>query len=150
MAADADSAIVREAPDFVLPSLDGDSLRLSSLRGRVVVLNFWATWCAPCLYEMPALSKMHAALSADGLTVLGVSMDTEGTEVVRHFAARVGVAYPILLGHREVATGYDGVFALPMTFLIDEQGTIRRRYVGLFNVDDLQNELDAYLSRRSS
>ena len=148
--AEFDSSIVREAPDFVLQTLNGDSLQLSSLRGHVVVLNFWATWCAPCLREMPALSSMHAALNKYGLTVVGVSMDTQETEIVRHFAERLNVTYPILMGDREVADNYDSMFVLPITYLIDEQGLIRRRFVGLFNIDTLQLQLDAYLTRNRS
>ena len=147
--AQADTTLGHEAPDFVLSALDGDSLQLSSLRGRVVVLNFWATWCVPCLHEMPALSRMHAALSPAGLTVLGVSMDTEGIDIVRHYANRLNVTYPILLGNGEIANNYDSVVALPMTYIIDEQGIIRRRFVGLFDVDALQTEMDAYLARKS-
>jgi peroxiredoxin len=116
-------------PGFTLPALNGPSVDLASLRGRVVVLNFWATWCPPCVAEMPSLERLHRALGAKGLAVLGVSVDQD-EQTLRDFVKRAGVSFPILrdpdahVAREYRTTGY------PETFLIDGSGTILRVYVG--------------------
>lgn len=104
------------APDFRLPAIAGDSIALSSLHGRVVVLNFWATWCVPCLEEMPELERFHNTTANDGVSVVGVSMDTEGPIVVNHFIRRLGVTYPVVLADSELADAYQGLTDLPTKF----------------------------------
>ena len=134
-----------EAADFSLPTLEGDTLQLSQLRGRVVALNFWATWCIPCLAEMPELVELHDALHPHGLRVVGVSLDTEEPAVVRQYVERFGITYPIVLGDRQVAQAYGGVWALPMTFLIDADGAITRRIVGRMPMHETLPEILAML-----
>jgi peroxiredoxin len=117
------------APTFRLPALEGPPVDLAALRGRLVVLNFWASWCPPCVAEMPSLDRLHRALGAQGLVVLGVSMDQD-EQTLRDFIRRVGVGFPILrdpdahVAQEYRATGY------PETFLIDGTGKIVRVYVG--------------------
>jgi len=117
------------APALNLRTLAGGSTDLGSLRGRLVVVNFWATWCPPCVAEMPSLERAHRALGAEGLVVLGVSVD-EDEGAVREFVARQGVSFPILRdpGGRAAAayrtTGY------PETFLVGPEGTVRKIFVG--------------------
>ena len=102
-----------EAPDFVLQTLAGDSLRLSDLRGQVVLLNFWATWCAPCIEEIPELIALHDELSPHGFTVIGISLDPEGAELVQPFTERFGITYPIPLDiEGSVAESYGGRMGL--------------------------------------
>ncbi|MFQ5569125.1 MAG: TlpA disulfide reductase family protein [Rhodothermales bacterium] len=135
-----------EAEDFVLQTLAGDSLRLSDLRGQVVLLNFWATWCGPCIEEIPELIDLHNALNPHGFSVVGVSMDVEGAEVVKPFAERFGITYPLPLDtEATVADSYGGVFALPTTYVIDAEGQILQRVIGLFPVDQMRPELRAML-----
>lgn len=117
------------APPFRLASLSGGEVDLSSLRGRVLVVNFWATWCPPCVSEMPSLDRLHRALSSEGLVVLGISVD-EDEDGLRGFVERLGIGFPILRdrGGRVAAsyrtTGY------PETFVIDRAGLILNTFVG--------------------
>jgi thiol-disulfide isomerase/thioredoxin len=116
-------------PDFRLRVLGGGTSELGSLRGRVVLVNFWATWCPPCVEEMPSLDRLSRALGPEGLVVLGVAVD-EDEKTVRDFVARVGVSFPILRdpgAHTAAAwrtTGY------PETFVVGRDGTLLRTFVG--------------------
>ncbi len=113
----------RLAPDFVLPTLDGGTVRLSDFRGRWVLLNFWASWCGPCRAETPELQLRAEREAASGLAVIGVNLQ-ETDEAARRFAAEFAVSYPIALDREgSVAQGY-GVAALPVTFVIDPEGRI--------------------------
>ncbi len=118
------------APALRLPGLDGSMTDLAAFRGRVVVLNFWASWCPPCVHEMPSLEGLHRALGAEGLVVVGVSVD-EDEEAVRRFVKEQGITFPILKdpdGHHAEAAYRTLDF--PTTFVIDRDGILRRRYVG--------------------
>jgi peroxiredoxin len=123
-------ALTRPAPSLRLPSLAGGTIELSAFRGHVVVLNFWASWCPPCVEEMPSLEGLHRALGVEGLVVLGVSVD-ENERELRRFVERYGLTFPIL---RDPS----GVFAaegyltqdFPTTFVIDHEGILRARYIG--------------------
>jgi peroxiredoxin len=131
------------APEFQLPRADGSMVRLASLRGKVVVLNFWATWCPPCRAEMPSLAALHEELSPKGVVVMGVSMD-DGWTAVCPFAATQGIRFPLLLGNTSVAAQY-GVSALPETFVIDASGRIARKYQGPIDPDHLSREVRSLL-----
>ena len=120
------------APDFELPALDGSRLRLSGLRGRPVLLNFWATWCAPCRVEMPWLVELDKQYRAQGVQIIGVSLDDSGSQAkVARFAQERGVQYPVLSGNAEVADAYGGVRFLPQTFFIDRKGKITNSRLGM-------------------
>jgi thiol-disulfide isomerase/thioredoxin len=118
------------APDFELLDLDGEPFRLSDHRGKVIVLNFWATWCPPCRAEIPAFIRLQDELREEGVLFVGISLDDEGLAAVAPFAAARGINYPILpMGHA-VAARFGGVHALPTTILIDRDGQIRFRHEG--------------------
>ena len=119
------------APDFSLETLDGDTFHLSDYAGEVVVLNFWATWCAPCRIEIPDLIDLQEDLGDEGIQVVGISIDHDGREIVQEFADEVGFNYPILLDEGEVADKFGGVYALPTTIIIGPDGMIQRRISGL-------------------
>src|ERR1700684_383465 len=112
------------APDFTLQSLDGNSMLLSDLRGKAVLLNFWATWCSPCKIEMPWFIELQKQYGARGLQIVGVAMDDSSKEDIAKFAKDMGVNYPVLLGKEEVGDAYGGVPALPETFFIGRDGKI--------------------------
>ncbi len=117
------------APSFTLPDLTGKMVPLGELRGQVVVLNYWATWCAPCVDEMPSLEKLHDALGPKGLTVLAVSVDERFSDIER-FVDSFGLSFTIL--HDEgmkVSRSYQ-TFKYPETFIIGRDGTIRSKVVG--------------------
>jgi peroxiredoxin len=118
------------APDFELPDLHGQPHRLSDLRGRVVFLNLWTTWCPPCREEMPAMEALHRRLRARGLVVLAVSQDTNGAEAVAPFVAEMGLSFPVLLDpDGRLSTRY-GVTGYPETFIIDRNGNVVHHTIG--------------------
>ena len=118
------------APGFRLPALAGGDTELASLRGRWVLVNFWATWCPPCVQEMPSLERLHRTLGPAGLVVLGVSAD-EDEGALRRFLAQNPVSFPVLRdpGGRLAASAYRTT-GYPETFLIDPDGVLRESYVG--------------------
>ena len=118
----------KPAPRFVRNDLDGRPVDLAALRGKVVLLNFWASWCGPCLVEMPRFAAWRRDL-APNLTVLGVSMDDEPETAVR-IRRKLALDYPILMADAPLANDYGGILGLPVTFLIDRQGTVRSRFQG--------------------
>jgi len=128
-----------DAPDFALKDADGKVVHLSDYKGKVVLLDFWATWCGPCRIEIPWFTEMQRKNKDRGFEVLGVSMDDEGWEVVKPFLGEVGVNYRVLMGNDMTAQAYGGVDALPTTFLIDKQGKIAAVHVGLANKKDFED-----------
>jgi len=117
------------APDFTLKTIDGQEITLSSLRGKVVLLDFWATWCSPCRESIPHLVDLYKNYQEKGLQVIGMSADKGDVEVVRRFSQSMEISYPIILAPEEVNRDY-GVTALPTTFLIDKEGKIEEKMIG--------------------
>lgn len=140
--------IGRTAPDFELHSLNGKPLRLSGLRGRTVVLNFWATWCAACRVETPWLVDLQERLGGR-LQVVGVSMDEPGTRGVAEFVRANRVPYPVLLGGKAIAPDYGGVRLLPQTFLIDRSGRVVESLTGIESRKLLEERIRRVLKRKS-
>lgn len=121
------------AAAFALPSLSGERRALGELRGRVVLVHFWATWCPPCVEELPALDALHEALSEEGLAVLAVSVDAGAPEPVRRFAEGQGLGLPVLHDPaRRVADRY-GVYAYPTTVIVDRAGRVVHRAPSAWN-----------------
>ena len=119
-------------PAFAVETLDGTTLDASDLRGRVAVVNFWATWCLPCRVEVPALQALHEDLAGEGLVVLGLSTDAGGRGAVDAFLEERGVTYPVAMADGAVRRAFGGVTALPTTFIVDRDGVIRHRVFGFF------------------
>lgn len=124
------------APNFSIQDRDGQTRSLQDYRGETVLLNFWATWCPPCVWEMPSLERLHKTLGADGFRVLAVSLDEQGWPPVDQFLERVSISFPILLDAQgEVANIY-GTFQLPETYLIGPDGIVLKKYIGPREWDD--------------
>ncbi|SPE18573.1 Putative thiol-disulfide interchange protein (fragment) [Candidatus Sulfotelmatomonas gaucii] len=135
----------KDAPDFVLTSFNGKALRLSSYRGKVVLLNFWATWCAPCQVEMPVFAAWQREYGARDLQVVGISMDDEAS-LARHAVERLNLNYPLAMGNARLASRYGGVLGLPLTFLIDRNGIVRARYQGETELSTIENQIKSLLA----
>jgi cytochrome c biogenesis protein CcmG/thiol:disulfide interchange protein DsbE len=116
-------------PDFRLRALSGGTTDLGALRGRVVLVNFWATWCPPCVEEMPSLERLHRALGPEGLVVLGVAVDRDD-KPVQDFVAKVGVSFPILRDPEAHAAAEYRTTGYPETFVVGRDGALLRRFVG--------------------
>ena len=134
------------APDFSLESLDGKSVRLSDLRGKAVLLNFWATWCGPCKIEMPWFVELQNQYGAQGLQIIGVAMDDASKEDIAKFAKDMGVNYPILIGKESIGDQYGGIPALPETFFIGRDGTMVDKIIGLKGKSEIEDAVKKALN----
>jgi thiol-disulfide isomerase/thioredoxin len=135
----------RPAPDWELTDLNGKLVKLSDFRGHVLIADFWATWCAACRIEIPQFVELQKRYGNKGLTVIGVSLDEQGPEVVKKFAKRFGVNYPIVIGNEKVAQVYGGIDALPTTFVIDRKGRIVSRHIGYDDKEEFEKEIQLLL-----
>jgi peroxiredoxin len=129
----------KAAPDFELKDANGHTVRLSDYRGKVVLLDFWATWCGPCKIEIPWFQEFERENKDKGFAVLGVAMDEEGWAVVKPFAHYMNINYRLMIGDDSIAERFGGVDALPTTFLIDREGKIAAVHVGLSGKRDFVN-----------
>jgi peroxiredoxin len=118
------------APDFELPDVNGNMHRLSSLRGKVVFLNLWTTWCPPCRMEMPAMQRLYNRLAPRDFAMLAVSQDENGAAAVAPFVRELGLTFPVLIDAEARVSGRYGVTGYPETFVIDRQGQVVRHIVG--------------------
>ncbi|HSK17747.1 MAG TPA: TlpA disulfide reductase family protein [Longimicrobiales bacterium] len=136
------------APDFGAPVFDGDSLHLSSLAGQPVLLNVWATWCPPCREEMPALQALHEEFGPRGLRVVGVSVDSRGSEdTIRRFLEEGGYTFTILHDASDAVSRQFRTIGVPESFLIDGEGRVVRRWIGKFDplAEDVVRDIEALL-----
>jgi cytochrome c biogenesis protein CcmG/thiol:disulfide interchange protein DsbE len=121
---------VKPVPQFTLSSLDGKTVAMKDLSNKVVVIDFWATWCGPCREEIPHLNKLYSDYKGQGLEIIGISMD-DGPEVVKEFARELRMEYPVVMGNDELADQFGGILGLPTTFIVDRKGNIVKKFVGL-------------------
>jgi len=129
-----------QAPDFTLKDLAGKKVTLSEYRGKVVLLEFWATWCPPCRAAIPGLEKLHTTYKDKGLIVLAISMDEGGWDEVKAFARDYGITFTVLRVNEDVVAKYQ-VRSIPMTLLVNKEGKIVKRYLGLGGDDDLEKDI---------
>jgi thiol-disulfide isomerase/thioredoxin len=152
----ADAASVRAtkdrkpAPDFVLKDSNGAPAKLSDYRGKVVLLNFWATWCGPCKVEIPWFIEFQQQYKDKGFEVLGVAMDDEGWQAVKPYLTERKVNYRVLLGNDSVTQLYGGVDSLPTTFVIDKEGRIASAHVGLVAKNEYLGEIQSLLGVKTT
>jgi len=114
------------APDFTLKDLNGKSVTLSDHKGKVVIIDFWATWCPPCRKGIPELVEMQQTYGSDKLVILGISVDQAEAGVVKDFASSYKINYPVLFYTPEVVAAYGGIEAIPTTFIVDKEGKVRQ------------------------
>jgi cytochrome c biogenesis protein CcmG/thiol:disulfide interchange protein DsbE len=134
----------RIAPDFTLPQLDGHPLSLSSYRGKVVLLDFWATWCTPCREETPHFVELQQKYGERGLQIVAVSMD-DGPDPVRDFHRQFHINYPIVMGTASTGELYGGVLGLPIAFLISRDGRISAKHMGATDPAVFEKEIQSLL-----
>jgi len=134
----------RHAPNFALTAIDGKPLHLSDYTGKVVLLDFWATWCVPCQTEVPRFVSFQKHYERRGFQVVGISLD-DTPEPVRKFYARYKMNYPVALGTAKVANSYGGVLGLPLTYLIARDGTIVKQYDGSADLDEMEKDIGRLL-----
>ena len=131
------------APEFHQPTLAGDSLATADLLGKITLVNFWATWCGPCIIEIPDFVGLQEEWKDRPFQIIGVSMDDMGFEGIETFVKDLEMNYPQIMDTGELADSFGGVWALPTTFVVDQNGVIQSSYLGLFPLSTLRNELDA-------
>ena len=136
----------RAAPEFVRADLAGRSIDLKSYRGKVVLLNFWATWCAPCQIELPKFDAWQKKYGAQGLQVLAVSMD-DGDAPVRRTVRRLHLEFPVVMGDAKLGDEYGGVLGLPVTFLIDREGRVVAKFRGETDLAALESHVKQLLAK---
>ncbi|MFN2476416.1 MAG: TlpA family protein disulfide reductase [Chthoniobacterales bacterium] len=124
------AATQKAAPDWQLKDLDGKSVKLSDFKGKVVILNFWATWCPPCRKEIPTFVSLQKQYADNGLVIVGVSLDEKGPGVVKPFVAKMGINYPVVMGDPKTAAEYGGIGVVPTTFIIDRNGKLAAQHEG--------------------
>ncbi len=119
-----------KAPDFSLPDLQGEKVDFSDFEGKVVLVDFWATWCGPCKLEIPHLVDLYEQYKDRDFVVLGIALDRPGAEIVEPFVRENNVTYPVVIGNPEIAFAFGGLTAIPTAFLVDRSGRIVKKYVG--------------------
>ena len=137
------------APEWKLRDPDGKVVDFASFKGKVVVIDFWATWCPPCREEIPGYIQLMKAHAGEGLVVIGISLDQAGPQVVKAFAAKAGINYPLVMADEEILAAFGGVEAIPTTFLIDREGIIRDRKVGAEPAADYAKKVRALLAKKA-
>jgi thiol-disulfide isomerase/thioredoxin len=124
----------------------GTAFNLADYRGRVVLLDFWATWCAPCRSEIPALNRLHEDFADRGADVIGLSLDRGTPAGVAVAAQRLGVSYPVVLADEAIRQSFGGIRVVPTKLLVDRQGNVRKTFVGVAPADELRDQITALLA----
>jgi thiol-disulfide isomerase/thioredoxin len=154
----AGSSGLASEPNVTFKDLQGNSVPLSSLKGKVVLVNFWATWCEPCRGEIPILINLQNQYSGKGFTVLGAAMDDDGIKVVDPFVKQtqftVGgqsktMDYPIVLGSDKIASDFGGLIGMPTSILITRDGKIFKKYIGALNEAQIEKDVQAQVGASS-
>jgi cytochrome c biogenesis protein CcmG/thiol:disulfide interchange protein DsbE len=129
----------KSAPDFTLKDIKGKNVKLSSFKGKVIILDFWATWCPPCRAEIPSFVELQKQYQKKGLSIIGIALDDN--EKVKKFAGDYGINYTLLIGSEKVQNQYGGVTAIPTTFVIGKDFKIKKQYVGLIGKEVFEKDI---------
>lgn len=140
----------KAAPGFTLVSLEGKKVSLADYKGRPVLVNFWATWCAPCKLEMPWFEELRAKYAGQGFEVLGIAEDDASKDEIAKSAKKLGATYPILLTDGKVAPAYGGIDYLPMSFYVDGRGVVVEETAGLASKDEVEANIKKIIASAST
>ncbi len=136
-----------KAPQFSLPSAtDGTVINMKDYLGKVVLVNFFTTWCPPCRQEIPSLNDLHKEYSPKGFAVIGISLDDDSSKVVAKFIQKMEIVYPVLMADSNVSRDFGGVIGIPTSFLVDKKGEVVQRYNGYVTHEVLQKDIDEQLN----
>jgi cytochrome c biogenesis protein CcmG/thiol:disulfide interchange protein DsbE len=138
-------SIVEAAPDFELKDVEGKVFHFSDAQGTVRLVDFWATWCAPCREEIPMFKELHSTYGAKGFTLVGIAMDDEGIEKVKPYVDELKIPYLTLIGNEDVAKAFGGIVGFPSKFLVDRDGRIVDRWVGAVPRAVLEKKIQSIL-----
>ncbi len=138
---------LRGVPDFTRTDINGEVFSMGAYRGKLVLLNFWATWCGPCLTEIPRFVSWQRTFGPAGLQVVGISMDDDVAPVKLAYS-KYQMDYPVLMGDPQLAERFGGVLGLPLSYLIDSEGRVVARYQGEINLKQLESQIKSLLPRR--
>jgi len=133
------------APDFKLPAVDGSMVSMSDYLGKVVLVDFWATWCPPCQEMIPVLSDLHKAYSGKGLVILGISLDNEGLGKLGTFVHEKMIPYKVVMGDRRISNAFGGVSSIPTLYIVDREGRLVRKLTGAHSYGELEEQVKKYL-----
>ena len=137
----------KKAPDFTLKDTDGNEVTLSDYKGKIIILDFWATWCGPCRMSIPDLISIQSEYK-DNLVIIGISLDDGRTQDnVKPFMNSVGINYPVVFGTMDVVIDYGNIYAIPTSFIIDQSGNIVKSHIGLVPKEIIEGEIDSLLGK---
>jgi len=139
------SAENKRASDFTLTNLNGKTVTLSDFKDKVIILDFWATHCPPCIQEIPDFVKLYNKYKDKGLVIIGVSLDRGDVEKVKRFCRNKGVNYPVVIGNYEVTKNYGGIRYIPTTFIIDKNRNIVKKFIGYTPMNTFEGEIKKLL-----
>ncbi len=128
----------QKAPNFKVQAADGSTIELAKLKGKVVVLNYWATWCGPCRMEIPGFVDVYKQYKARGLEIVGVSLDREGWKVVKPYIQKANINYPVVVADENLESAYGQIDAIPTTFVVDKKGNLVDKHVGYMSKADFE------------
>ena len=141
---------LKPAPDFSLKDATGQTVKLSDFRGKVVLLNFWATWCGPCKIEIPWFISFQQQFKDRDFAVMGISLDEDGWDSVKPYIAQAKINYRIMIGNDQIDKAYGGLESLPTTFVIDRGGKIASKHVGLVSKSTYESEIERLLNSKET
>lgn len=137
----------QKAPAWEMAKLDGETASSEDFAGKIQVVNFWATWCPPCVHELPELQAFHEENKEKGVVVIGASTDSDGPDLVNRFAVRKGLTFPILMADEAAQQAFGGISQIPTTFIVDRDGTFVARYIGALTRAELNKVIAPLLAK---